>query len=280
MKKLSLFLIALLLLSITGCGGKEKTNTASTTPDSTTTSEASSNVTKETTSKEDSTVSGAAEENTTKESASTDNLLSKSYADMMKNGKFFIRFKNTVTTEAGTVEGEITTATDGGVAATLIKAQGFTSHMIMKDNVLYMLDDTNKTYTKMELDANTQAAASGDIIDAAGLTYVGSGTDTINDKTLPYEEYSVSNGTLRYYFEGTKLYAIVSTYDTNKVEMIVLEMSDNIPADLLTIPADYKESTDATATPGGVGMTDEDQKELEQQLKDLGIDPETGAATE
>ena len=193
--------------------------------------------------------------------AGQDNLLSDGYVSIMKSGKFLIRYKSTFTVEDETMDAEITTATDGKTVDTIMKAKSMNTHTIFKDNALYMLDDASKTYSKMNASAKSSKIG---LTDTEGLTYIGKGTGTVNEKNLPYEEYKTGDETMRFFIEGKNLYAIVSKTKEEEMVMTVLELTGKIPAGMLSVPADYKEGT-VTAVPGGVGMTSGQLQEPEDQ---------------
>lgn len=181
-------------------------------------------------------------------------LLSTGYADIMKSGKFLIRYKTSVTDEGKKTDAEITTATEGKNVATILKSKDLSTHTIIKDNVLYLLDDAHKTYSKMNVGQNEQSSKNGSLNDTESLKYTGSGTGTVNGKILPYEEYTADDTTLRFFMDGNKLYAITTKTKSSETEMIVLELTGNIPAGMISVPADYKEST-AMAIPGNIDTT-------------------------
>lgn len=231
-KALIMIFTVLLVFSLASCGGKS-------TPQNTASSSAKSS----------------------NEGSGQKKLLSNSYADIMKSGKFLIRYKTTIVDESGKTDAEITTAVNGKNVAAIIKTNGLTTHTIFKDNVLYFLDDANKTYSKMNAGQNGQSSKTGNFDDTEGLRYIGSGTSSVSGRTLPYEEYSANNDiTLRFFMDGKKLYAITSKSENSQTEMVVLELIGNIPAGMISIPADYKEST-AMTIPSNISASDTEQTE-------------------
>jgi hypothetical protein len=121
-----------------------------------------------------------------------------------------------------------------------MKSKDMNAHTIIKDNVIYMLDDAGKTYFKMDT-TGMQEEDTGILTDTSDLAFIGTGTGTVGGKSLPYEEYAAADETLRFYMDGKKLYAISSTTDGEEMVMIILELTDKIPAGMLSIPGDYKE---------------------------------------
>ncbi len=221
MKKItSILLAALFTVALaTGCAGKT-TNTSNTTDNS-----------------------------KPKDTEADSSLLSKSYADLMKTGKYYMHYTAKITNQGQSIEAENTMATDGKSTALTTVTSGTKTHIIVKDKTIYMLNDSNKTYFKMSIpDTGTQSSPAGSVedskIDTSGITYVGRGKAELNGKTLNYEEYKTDQGTLRYYFDGNKLYAIVDKTSEAEVMMVIVELSDKVTADMLEIPAGYTQSND------------------------------------
>lgn len=189
------------------------------------------------------------------------NLLSAGYANIMRSGKFLMRYKATITDEGKKVEAEITTAVDGKNLATIVKAKELSNHTVLKDNVFYLLDDNSKTYFKMNAGQNKPSSQTGNFDNTTDLKYVGNGTGAVNGKTLPYEEYTTGDGTtLRFFMDGKNLYAITSKTKDEQSEMIILELSGKIPDGIISVPAEYKQSTSmgipANTDTAGEGETD------------------------
>ena len=190
-------------------------------------------------------------------------LLSKVYADSMKSGQFLLHYQGTVTAEGQTMEMDVTTAVDGETIATISVMNGMTVHTLLQDGVMYLIDDQNKTYSEMEMMAGLELG------DTAELEYKGKGTATVDGKEMHYEEYAIENGLMRYYFDGDKLYAISETVGSEEMMMKVLEFSDKVPEDMVSIPAGY---TKGASPFGGMTMDEATQKELEDALAEAGMD--------
>ena len=164
--------------------------------------------------------------------------LSASYADMMKNGKFSIHYKTTITADGQSFDADITSVTDGSNVSNIIIMNGITNHTMIIDGTVYSLNDENKTYSKMEI-----PNMGTDILDAGNMEYAGDGKETINGKKLEYEEYTIDGGSMRYYFDGTKLYGMSQKSEDGEMFMEIIEITDKIPSDALSIPSDYTEDT-------------------------------------
>lgn len=172
--------------------------------------------------------------------------MSKSYVDLMKSGKYVMHYKITVVSNGQSTDIDTTMAINGEQIAATTTTAGVKAHMIIKEKTFYLIDDTNKTYMKFSSDTNSALSGSfksveDDKLNTAGIVYTGSGKDTINGKELNYEEYKTEDGTIRYYLDGNKLYAIVAKSGENTMTMLVEELSDKVDASMFEIPSGYTE---------------------------------------
>jgi hypothetical protein len=74
-------------------------------------------------------------------------------------------------------------------------------------------------------------------IDTEGINYLGTG----KEDGLVFEEYATLNGSMKYYFDGKELVKISVDSDEGTMVMEILEMSDDVPADMFEIPAGYQQ---------------------------------------
>ena len=181
----------------------------------------------------------------TSTSGTKSDLLSSSYTDIMKTGKYLMHFKTKIIVGDKTIYADTTMATDGKSTSVNSVTGEVKTHIIMKDSKVYMINDADKSYLKMDVPAtgNIQSSPGTNKIDTNGLTYLGKGKASINSKELNYEEYKTDSGTMRYYFDGTKLYGIGIKTGETEVVMEIIEMSDKITEDMFVIPAGYTEKT-------------------------------------
>jgi len=217
MKKIIMILYAAIFAAgiLAGCSGNTANNTANTT---------GSNGTSQTETKSD--------------------LLSTSYADIMKSGKYFMHYTTDTTVEGKTIKSETEMAVDGSNIFMKTIADGINTHMIVKDKTLYVFNDAEKTYYKMTITntgSGTTSSVKDEKIDTSGITYVGKGKAELNGKEMDYEEYKTDKGTIRYYFDNKKLYAIVIKFDDIETTMVIVELSDKVTADMFEIPTGYTE---------------------------------------
>lgn len=172
-----------------------------------------------------------------KPSVNSDNLgakLSAAYADMMKNKKYFMKYKTTMNFEGQSAEAESSVAVSDSNMAVTTTVNGIKSTVISKDGKTFMLNDAEKTV--MELPQDMQKNTQQNNIETNGLTYVGSGTED----NLAYEKYSTTAGDIKYYFAGNKLVKISVENQGQNLVMNIIEMSNNIPNSMFEIPSDYQ----------------------------------------
>ena len=168
--------------------------------------------------------------------------LSAAYANMMKSGKFYMRYTMEMNYNGETSDGKIEGAYDNDdfamISETNVGGAIVKSRIIKKGDTMYIVNDAEKTCMEMPASASPESSDEANYND---LTYLDNGTDTIKGRTLPYEEYDSDGATIRYYFDGKNLYAIESKDAENDAStvMIIEELSDKIPAGIFDIPADY-----------------------------------------
>lgn len=215
-----LILILAFTLTLTGCGGSGG-------------------------SAEDTSADTAQSEHTDKAEAAdaaTDgmgDLLSAAYVDIMKGDKYLMKYKATLDMDGQPMEVEATIAVSGDATAMQSTGNGFETSMITKDGKIYMIDHANKMVTSMAEPTQDQEAAAqqeAETIGMEGLKYIGTG----EEDGLVYEEYSTTDGTLKYYFDGKELKRISATIGGVETVMDILELSDKVPADMFEVPADYQ----------------------------------------
>jgi hypothetical protein len=180
----------------------------------------------------------------TSQTETKSDLLSSSYADIMKSGKYFMHYTTDTKVEEKTIKSETEMAVDGSNILMKTTADEINTHMIIKDKTLYVLNDTEKNYYKMTITdtgSGTTSSVKDEKIDTSGITYVGKGKAELNGKEMDYEEYKTDNGTIRYYFDNKKLYAVVIKSDDMETTMVIIELSNKVAADMFEIPTGYTE---------------------------------------
>lgn len=217
MKKLTTILMAIIFAAaiFTGCSGKSDTTSTDTSSSQST-------------------------------EAKTD-LLSKSYVDIMKTGKYFMHYKAKLTVQGQTMDVDTNMAVNGETISSTVVTSSMKTHIIIKEKVIYMINDETKTYYKFavpeDTSSNSQAEnVENEKINTSGITYVGKGKAVLNGKEMNYEEYKTDDGTLRYYFDGNKLYAIVVKTGDSEMVMEIIEISDKVSSSMFEIPSGYTET--------------------------------------
>ncbi|MDD2498113.1 MAG: hypothetical protein PHT78_03110 [Desulfitobacteriaceae bacterium] len=163
--------------------------------------------------------------------------LAKVYTDMMQSGKYYMKYRATFEMEGQKEEAQIEVAVNGDDSAMISTMSAGKSHMVFQDNKTYFIDNESKSVMVMNSpDIEMEDDAE---IDTDGLTYKGNGDAEFLGKNLPYEEYSTESGSIKYYFDGKKLVGMEVLAEGMTQVMEVLEMSEDYPAEIFTIPADY-----------------------------------------
>jgi hypothetical protein len=222
MKKIIMLLTILALIfamTLTGCGGSDSASDADQ-------------------SESEQTEAGA-DENDQVEEAGTEglgDLLSGAYVDMMKNKEYLMTYKATMEYEGQSMEVEATIAVKGEDSAMTSKGEGFETAMLFKGDKTYMIDHASKTVTSWGDAGVDMDEMESEAFEADDMTYIGSGTED----GLVYEEYSTSDGNVKYYFDGKDLVKIKTVIEGQEMVMDIIEMSNNVPGNMFEIPAGYQ----------------------------------------
>jgi len=180
----------------------------------------------------------------TSQTVSKSDLLSSSYADIMKSGKYFMHYTTDTKVDEKTIKSETEMAVDGSNILMKTATDGINTRMIIKDKTIYVLNDAEKTYYKMTISdtgSGTTSSVKDEKIDTSGITYAGKGKAELNGKEMDYEEYKTDKGTIRYYFDNKKLYAIIIKSGEIETTLVIIELSNKVSADMFEIPTGYTE---------------------------------------
>ena len=188
--------------------------------------------------------------------------LTADYPGIFDGGSYLLHYKGTITFEGQTIESDVTFATDGTDTSVINVMDGMTAHILVKDGVTYQIDDGARTYYAVAETDGTE-----NVLSIADKDSVGKGTGNVDGKGLPYEEYRLGDETTRFYFNDSKLYAVSTKTPDSESLMIVLELTDQVPASALTIPAGYTEIS-GTAVPGGQ-IPDDLEKQVDDLIKEM-----------
>lgn len=221
MKKIGYVLLILILtlaITLTGCGGSESASDAGQTD--------------------------GAQAEQSKDAAATDtagmeglgDLLSSAYVDMMKSNEYLMEYKVTMEFEGQTSEVKATVAVKGDDTAMTTNGQGVESTIIIKDDKMFMVDHASKTVTSLPQSEEVMPEMETETLNTEGIEYIRSG----NEDGLVYEEYSILDGTVKYYFDGKDLVRMTITIDGQETRMDILKMSKDVPGSMFEIPAGYQ----------------------------------------
>jgi PBP1b-binding outer membrane lipoprotein LpoB len=183
------------------------------------------------------------------------------YQDIFNGGSYLLHYKGTVTFMGQTIESDVTFATDGGNTSVVNVLNGMTAHILVKDGVTYQIDDGAKTYYPI-----AETDATENVLNISGKKRVGEGTGNMDSKELTYEEYQFEDEKTRFYFNDKKLHAVSTKTPDSESLMIVLELTDQVPASALSIPADT-EITDTAILDGQV--PDDLKKQADELIKQM-----------
>jgi len=175
--------------------------------------------------------------------AGTDGMgdrLAKVYTDILQGDRNLIKYRTTIDMDGEVAEAQIEVAKDGDIIAMRTLLPGVENNMVKKDNKVYMVDHNTKTVMVMNVTAAPDMEDPGQY--TADLSYVSSGTGDFLGRTLPYEEYAVENGTIQYFFDGKVLAGMIFHSQTGDQVLEILEISDQVPAEMFMIPEDYPQT--------------------------------------
>lgn len=161
--------------------------------------------------------------------------LSATYADMMKNKKYLMKYKMTSTVEGKSMEIEATVAMSGNNTAVTSTAEGMETTMLSLGEKTYMVNHSEKIVMELPQGSPMKNETNNEI-QTDGLTYVSSGVED----GLTYEKYSTTDGIIKYYFKDNKLVKISFEVDGQSMVMNIIEMSSTVPDSMFEIPSNYE----------------------------------------
>lgn len=222
MKQLISLVLILLLMSLfsLGCG---KTSEPTQAPPSSST---------------ESSATDPASEKPAEPSDSLGAKLSSTYADMMKNNKYFMKYTMTTDYDGKSMEVEASIAVSGDNSAMTSIAEGMQTTIISKGEKTYMVNHSEKMVMELPPDMEPEDGNDNEI-DTDELTYLSSGVED----GLTYEKYSTTDGVMNYYFDGKKLVKITFEIEGQTMVMNILEMSNKVTDSMFEIPANYQRTT-------------------------------------
>lgn len=146
------------------------------------------------------------------------------------------------TTEMKTSYGGVTATMlsvyDGGNIYSETEADGVKSRTILKDGAQYVLDDASKTCIKLSVETE----AIQDIFTEEAETYevpTAEGEIDIDGTTYYYEEFSLEGESVKYCFDGNELKFILMSFSGEESRVEILSMEKGADNTLFEIPEDY-----------------------------------------
>lgn len=178
----------------------------------------------------------------------TEGKLAKKFTDIMSSDKFMMHHKSTSEFDGKTHEMEIITAKSGDKTYTTTKSDLSDSEktFIIKGDKTYMIDHDAKTV--MVLPQGGAISGMDEVgetfeeqeLETDGMMFLKSGKEEFKGKTYDYEEYSVDNGSIKYYFDKKNLVGLEMTMEEGKSTWEIVELSDKVDESLFEIPSEYE----------------------------------------
>lgn len=132
----------------------------------------------------------------------------------------------------------MTSAVKDGMLYSKSEVNGTESIMIMKDDVQYLLDPASRMCMKMSITEESVTEMFAD--EAANYeTAASTGSEEINGETLDYEEFTVEDTSVKYYFSGNDLKYIATSVEGESYVAEILSMTKGADDSLFEVPEDY-----------------------------------------
>jgi len=136
------------------------------------------------------------------------------------------------------IETLMTSAVKDGMIYSKSEVNGMTSIMIMKDDVQYLLDPSTKMCMKMSVTEESVTEMFSD--EAENYQEAAStGSEEINGETLDYEEFTVEDTSVKYYFSGEDLKYIATSVEGESYVAEIISMESGADDSLFEVPEDY-----------------------------------------
>ncbi len=224
MKKILYFLMIILTmsLSLAGCSKDDA---------------ATENQVSEDASSEDAISGETTSEDSEAEQIDTSNLLSNPYVELLKSGRYVLKFRGVVDLDPEDIFSDVTIASEGENSLWIIQAEGSKSHIITKGDTAFMVDDESHSYI-----TGTMSNMETSMINGESLKFSSEGEEIIDGRTMKYEEYSYDIGKLKFFFDtedDKKLHAVLNTNPVETVMMEITEFSENVTPDMFEVPEGY-----------------------------------------
>ena len=224
MKKILYFLMIILTmsLSLAGCSKDDA---------------ATENQVSEDAASEDAISGETTSEDSEAEQVDTSKLLSNPYVELLKSGRYVLKFRGVVDLDPEDIFSDVTIAKEGENSLWIIQAEGSKSHIITKGDTAFMVDDESHSYI-----TGTMSNMETSMINGESLKFSSEGEEIIDGRTMKYEEYSYDIGKLKFFFDtedDKKLHAVLNTNPVETVMMEITEFSENVTPDMFEVPEGY-----------------------------------------
>jgi hypothetical protein len=155
--------------------------------------------------------------------------------DILTSDTYYIKFRTEAEFEGQTMESVIETAKNGTDVVAITTAMGMVSAVVLKEGAMYIVDHTTKTvlFSPHGMTVNKGAFPDGEYV------FKGSGSAEFFGAVKKYEEYSVGEEDVRFFFEDSEVIGFASGSEEETVQFEFLEISDTVPAGIFDIPEDY-----------------------------------------
>lgn len=171
------------------------------------------------------------------EQVDTSKLLSNPYVELLKSGRYVLKFRGVVDLDPEDIFSDVTIAREGENSLWIIQAEGSKSHIITKGDTAFMVDDESHSYI-----TGTMSNMETSMINGESLKFSSEGEEIIDGRTMKYEEYSYDIGKLKFFFDtedDKKLHAVLNTNPVETVMMEITEFSENVTPDMFEVPEGY-----------------------------------------
>ena len=198
---------------------------------------ASENQVSEDASSEDAISGETTSEDSEAEQIDTSKLLSNPYVELLKSGRYVLKFRGVVDLDPEDIFSDVTIASEGENSLWIIQAEGSKSHIITKGDTAFMVDDESHSYI-----TGTMSNMETSMINGESLKFSSEGEEIIDGRTMKYEEYSYDIGKLKFFFDtedDKKLHAVLNTNPVETVMMEITEFSENVTPDMFEVPEGY-----------------------------------------
>lgn len=158
---------------------------------------------------------------------------------IFSSGTYQMSITMTVSNGSSTTSSDMTIGVKDQSTAIKLSSSGQNLRLIIKSDKYYVISDTEKVAYIMDI-ANNEMPDYSEIFSAT-RTYTNKTNVTIDGKKLTCEEYKISDGTIKYYFDGKTLVKMDLVYKSFTQTIKINEIKSTVDAVLFDIPSDYQQ---------------------------------------